>query len=101
VFHSVGMNIVQTPFRTAQANAVAERWIRSIRQECLDHIPILREAHLRRVLTECVAFHNVPRPHQRINQLTPTPNMRCREAGLVTRRDVLGGVIHNYCRLAA
>jgi transposase InsO family protein len=56
VFRSVGIDIVRTPFHAPEANAYAERWIRSVRQECLDHILILNERHLHRVLKEYVAF---------------------------------------------
>jgi len=101
VFRSAGMDIVRTPFRAPQANAVAERWIRPVRQECLDHILILNERHLRHVLTEYVAFYNASRPHQGINQQTPTPRMKPGRTGPVARRDVLGGIVYDYYRLAA
>jgi transposase InsO family protein len=52
VFVSEGIEIVRTPFRTPRANAVAERWVRSVRQECLDHLLILNQRYLIRVLTE-------------------------------------------------
>src|SRR5919112_1968923 len=58
VFRSEGATIVRTPYRAPNANAVAERWIRSAREECLDHLLILNEAHLRRVLTAYVIFYN-------------------------------------------
>jgi transposase InsO family protein len=101
VFRSVGMDIVRTPFRAPQANAYAERWIRSARQECLDHILILNERHLHHVLKEYVAFYNASRPHQGINQRTPIPIMRPNKTGSVARRDVLGGIVNDYYRLAA
>src|SRR3712207_7729571 len=50
VFRSEGMTILRTPYRAPNANAVAERWVRSARAECLDHLLILGEAHLGRVL---------------------------------------------------
>ena len=101
VFRSVGMDIVRTPFRAPQANAYAERWIRSARQECLDHILILNERHLHHVLAEYVAFYNGSRPHQGINQQTPIPRIEPNGKGVVVRRDVLGGIVHDYYRLAA
>ena len=50
VFVSEGMEIVRTPFRAPKANAIAERWVRSVRHECLDQLLILNQRHLRRVL---------------------------------------------------
>ena len=58
VFRSEKMKIVQTPYRASRANAVAERWVRSVRQECLDHILIVNQQHLLQVLAEYVAFYN-------------------------------------------
>ena len=89
------------PFRAPQANAYAERWIRSARQECLDHILILIERHLHHVLKEYVAFYNASRPHKGINQRTPIPITRPIRAGPVARREVLGGIVNDYYRLAA
>jgi putative transposase len=101
VFRSVGMDIIRTPFRAPQASAYAERWIRSDRQECLDHILILNERHLQHVMKEYVAFYNASRPPQGINQRTPIPMMRPNRTGSVARRDVLGGIVNDYYRLAA
>ena len=101
VFRSVGIDIIRTPFRAPQANAYTERWIRSVRQECMDHILILNERHLRHVLTEYVAFYNASRPHQGINQQTPIPRIEPKGTGAIVRRDVLGGIVHDYYRRAA
>ena len=101
VFRSVGIDIIRTPFRAPQANAYAERWIRSVRQECMVHILILNERHLRHVLTEYVAFYNASRPHQGINQQTPIPRIEPKGIGAIVRRDVLGGIVHDYYRRAA
>jgi hypothetical protein len=101
VFRSEGTDIVRAPFRAPKANAYAERWIRSARQECLDHILILNERHLHHVLKEYVAFYNGSRPHQGINQQTPIPRIEPDGKGVVVRRDVLGGIVHDYYRLAA
>jgi putative transposase len=56
----------RTPFRAPQANSIAERWVRSVRQECLDHTFIFGERHLRQVLAEYVAYFNRWRPHRSI-----------------------------------
>ncbi len=95
------MEIVRTPYRAPRANAYAERWIRSVRQECLDHLLILGEAHLRRVLAAYVAHYNRARPHQGLDQQTPVPQDRPGRRGPVRRRDVLGGLLHEYYRAAA
>ena len=101
VFQSQGVTIIRTPYRAANANAVAERWIRSIREECLDKIVILGEGHLRRVLQVYCDYYNHARPHQGIEQRCPVPAERVSAAGSVERRDLLGGVLHDYQRQAA
>src|SRR5918998_1785449 len=71
VFQSEGMTIIRTPYRAPNANAVAERWVRSVRQECLNHLLIVGEAQLRRVLDVYVGYYNEARPHQGLVQRTP------------------------------
>ena len=90
-----------TPYRAPTANAVAERWIRSLREECLDHILIINERHLRRVLSEYITFYNEARPHQGTEQRTPIPDERHSRNAVIQRRDVLGGLLHDYYRQAA
>ena len=101
VFAAEGVEVVRTPYRAPRANAYAERWIRSVRRECLDHLLILGEAHLRRVLTADVAYYNRARPHQGLGQRTPVPPSEGVGQGLVRRRDHLGGLLHEYYREAA
>jgi transposase InsO family protein len=92
---------VRTPFRSPQANAIAERWVKSVRTECLDHLLILNERHLRRVLTEYVTYFNRWRPHRSLGQRAPCvqappsrgPNGKEVE---VIARPVLGGLHHVY-----
>src|SRR5689334_6649325 len=96
-----GIEILRTPYRTPTANAFAERWVRSGREEVLDKLLIMNQAHLQRVLTEYVAYFNQERPHQGIEQRCPIPIERGLRNGVVKRRDVLGGIIHNYDREAA
>jgi putative transposase len=81
VFRAEKLKIIRSPYRAPRANAVAERWVRSVRQECLDHILIVNEQHLRRVLIEYVAFYNGARPHQGICQRIPDPIERPRGQG--------------------
>lgn len=98
VFYAEGIKIIHTPFRAPRANAFAERWVRSIREECLDHILILNENHLGRVLKEYVEYYNHARPHQGIDQGFPVSGPIRNTRGPVHRRDILGGVIHDYFR---
>src|SRR5579859_3923619 len=100
VFASEGVEIVLTPYQAPKANAVAERWVRSVREECLDHLLILNQRHLRRVLAEYVQYYNAARPHQGLEQQSPLP-FPPRQTGSVACRDVLGGIIHDYYRQAA
>ena len=97
VFESEGFHVIPTPFRAPNANAFAERWIRSARQECLDLILIFSAAHLRRVMIEFVDYYNTSRPHQGIDQQTPIPQARP-SSGSIKCRNVLGGIIHDYYR---
>ncbi len=62
VFAAEGVTILRTPYQAAKANACAVRWIRSVREACLDHLLIFNEQHLQRVLTEYVVYFNHARP---------------------------------------
>lgn len=75
--------------------------MRTVREECLDHPLLLSERHAWQVLRDYVAFHNKRRPHQGLRQQYPVPMTRCTERGRIQRRDVLGGLIHDYERWAA
>ncbi|HET8630116.1 MAG TPA: integrase core domain-containing protein [Thermomicrobiales bacterium] len=101
VFTDEGLDVIRTPYRAPNANAFAERWIRSARAECLDHLLIAGEAHLHRVLTEYVAYYNHARPHQGLDQRCPVPFPTPVRDGPVRRRDRLGGLLHDYYREAA
>ena len=101
VFAAEEIEIIRTPFRAPKANAFAERWIRSVREECLDHLLIVHERHLHRVLREYITYYNQRRPHQGLDQRCPVPLERATEGGRIERRDILGGIIHDYYRNAA
>jgi hypothetical protein len=101
VFIWEGSRILRTPYRTPVANAFAECWVRSGREECLDRLLILGDAHLRRVMQEYIEYYNRARAHQGIEQRCPVPIERGRNEGPVKCCDVLGGVIHDYQREAA
>jgi putative transposase len=80
-------------------NSVCERFLGSLRRDCLDHIVILGERHLERVLKEyCFNYFNVARPHQRIGQRLPTAQTLKARTDLtsVIAVPVLGGLLHDY-----
>jgi hypothetical protein len=97
IFQSRQIDVIQTPFRAPNANAFAERWIRSVRQECLDKLIIINQVHLRRVMHEYVDYYNTARPHQGIQQQSPIP-FKPQSKGRICCRDILGGIIHDYYR---
>ena len=72
----LGIRQVRTPFRSPRANAVAERWVRSARSECLDHLIVFSEANLRRVLSAYVTYYNRWRPHRSLGQAVPCGEAR-------------------------
>ena len=95
----LGITSVRTPFRAPRANAIAERLVRSIRRECLDHVILINERHLRAVLVEYVEYYNLDRPHRSLGLQSPLPRPSVRD-GPVTRRAVLGGLHHVYALAA-
>ena len=101
VFRAEGIDVIRTPFRAPNANAYAERWIRSAREECLDKLLIINQAHLRRVMREYISFFNTARPHQGLEQQIPVSKITHENTGPVRCRTVLGGIIHDYYRDAA
>jgi putative transposase len=101
----LGIDTLLTPFRAPRANAVAERVVRTLRQECLDHVLILNERHLQAVLAEYVDFYNTERPHRSLALEPPLLRATARPAppgppGRVVARPVLGGLHHVYQRAA-
>jgi putative transposase len=102
VFQSEDAWVIKTPVRAPRANAFAERWVRTARRECLDHILILGRRHLGRVLGEFVVHYNANRPHRGLELATPEPwTAQASSHGTVSRHDRLGGLIHEYVREAA
>jgi putative transposase len=104
VFRSEGIQVLKTPIRAPRANAVAERWVRSVRAECLDRTLIISRHHLERVVRRYVAHYNEQRPHRGLKLGVPVPGsppMRLPSPSRIRRKDVLGGLIHEYCADAA
>ncbi len=100
VFAAEGVQIVRTPLRVPRANAHAERWVGTVRRECLDWLLILSPRHLEEVLRAYVSHYNMQRPHRGLGLRAPVPTPFL-ATGSVVRRDRLGGLIHEYSRLAA
>jgi putative transposase len=102
VFRSEGVRVTRTPIRAPRANAIAERFVRTARRECLDHILVLGERHLARVLREYVRHYNKERPHRGLSLETPEPKpLPNGTAGDIVRVARLGGLINEYHRKAA
>jgi len=95
----IQISVIHTPFEAPNANAFAERWVRSVRQEILDHVLVLNEAHLRRVLQIYIGYYNVRRPHQSLAQQSPIPYSETKLTGTVKRRPLLGGILNDYYRV--
>ena len=99
-----GIAVVRTPVRAPRANAVCERFLRSVRRECLDHLLLFGEAHLRRALGEYVAYFNQARPHQGLGQRVPvsgvSPGAARHDSDGIVAIPVLGGLHHTYQRAA-
>ena len=94
-----GISSVRTPIRAPRANSIAERVVRTLRQECLDHVIVLNERHLRALLTEYVLYYNNERPHRSLALESPVPREVIREGPIVSR-PILGGLHHTYARAA-
>ena len=98
------IKILKTPVHAPRANAICERYMRSVRQECLDHLLILQERQLQRVLNAYVAYFNQARPHQGIQQQIPDFSGSSRatpQAGTkVVAVPILAGLHHDYRRVA-
>jgi putative transposase len=103
VFRSASLRIVNTPVQAPQANAIAERFVRTFRRECLDWLLIVNRRHLERVLHIYVEHYNTHRPHRALKLQPPQPHQPPPAAaiGEIHRRDRLGDLIHEYHRAAA
>ena len=95
-----GMRIIKTPPRTPVANAYAERVVQTIRRDCLDWLLIRSRRHLEHALRVYTRHDNAHRPHRACG-LTPPEWTPPERAGPLERRDLLGGLVHEYHRAAA
>jgi len=102
VFRSEGVRVIHTPVRAPQANAYAERFVRTVRTECLDWLLIVGRRHLERTLRTYIQHYNRERPHRGLALQPPeAPQLKSPPDAGVQRRDRLGGLIHEYYRAAA
>jgi len=106
VARGAGIRVIRTPVLAPTANAFVERFVGSLRRECLDHVLLIGEDHLQRVLIAYRSYFNTARPHQGINQRRPSAfnspplSPHFVFGSTVEARSVLGGLHHDY-RLAA
>jgi putative transposase len=103
VFATEGIRIIRTPVRAPNANAHVERWVGSVRRECLDRLLIAGRRHLEHVLRAYAHHYNHGRPHRALDLQPPDPPATVAARGDppapltgVHRRDLLGGLIHEY-----
>ena len=105
VFRSEGAQVLVTPVRAPTANAYAERWVSTVRAECLDWLLIVGRGHLEQILGVYIEHYNRHRPHRALQLEAPDRPARLtvvgeNEGGEVRRRDLLGGLLHEYRRAA-
>jgi transposase InsO family protein len=100
VFRSEGIRVIKAPVRAPKARAHAERWVGSVRRECLDRLLILGRHHLDHVLVTYIRHYNEHRPHRALGQRAPLggdqPTAEVIDLDRVRRHDLLAGLIHEY-----
>jgi transposase InsO family protein len=99
VFRSDGAEVLVTPVQAPRANAYAERWVRTVRAECLDWLLVVGRGHLQQILRVYVQHYNRHRPHRALMLRSLDPLVRLTilgedDRGAVRRRDLLGGLLH-------
>jgi len=95
-----GMRVVQTPYRAPNANAHAERFVRSIKEECLDRLIPLGDRHFRHAVAEFVSHYHHERPHQGCGNAILAPRRTGKAEGRLRRHPRLGGLLNYYARAA-
>jgi putative transposase len=103
LFTAIDVRIIKTPVRAPRANAIAERFVGSIRRELLDRILIINQRHADAVLRQWERHYNDRRPHRALGQaapLRPLPERVTTELHHIRRCDRLGGLIHEYQHVA-
>jgi putative transposase len=101
---TTNIKLLRTPYQAPRANAICERFLGSVRRECLDHLLILHEKQLQRVLNGYVGYFNQARPHQGIRQQLPEPPASPAPSPHTSDKiigiPILGGLHHDYQRAA-
>jgi putative transposase len=101
---TTNIKLLRTPIQAPRANAICERFLGSVRRECLDHLLILSEKQLQRVINGYVAYFNRARPHQGIRQQMPdppaSPAPSPHPSDKIIGIPILGGLHHDYRRAA-
>ena len=94
------IEVLTTPYQAPKANAICERFLGSVRRECLDFFLILSERHLRKTMKQYQAYFNHARPHQGIDQRIPWPSEQPQQQnmGKIISHPILGGLHHDYRR---
>ena len=103
VFTVINVRIIKTPVRAPRANAIAERFVGTVRRELLDRTMIINQRHAATVLAEYQHHYNNHRPHRALGQaapLRPLPQPTTNDPNTVHRRDRLGGLLHEYQQVA-
>jgi putative transposase len=105
VFRAAGGKVLVTPVQAPKANAYAERWVRTVRAECLDWLLVVGRSHLEQILRVYVQHYNRHRPYRALLLQPPDPFARPTilgedDRGAVRRRDLLGGLLHEYRQAA-
>jgi transposase InsO family protein len=103
IFRSEAIEIIRTPIQAPNANAYAERWIGSVRRECLDRLLIVGRRQLEHVLRVYIRHFNQHRPHRALDLRPPDhasgadpPPTAILYTAQIRRRDLLGGLLHEY-----
>jgi putative transposase len=103
-FRTEGVDVIRTPYRAPRANAFAERWVRTVRAECLDWTLVHGRRHLERVLRVYTSHYNRGRPHRGLDLAPPEGDYPAHSlhgsAVKLRRREFLGGLIHEYKAVA-
>jgi hypothetical protein len=84
----------------ADANSIAERLVETIGRECLDHVIVVSEGHLRWVLAEFMDYYNHDRPHRTLSLQSPVPHANPGQGPVVWTSVLVGGLHHAYARAA-
>jgi putative transposase len=105
VFRSEGVHVLMAPVRALKATAYAERWVRTVRAECLDWLLVIGRAHLEQIIRVYAEHYNAHRPHRALRLEPPLQQAGLTAVGedqpaRVHRRDLMGGLIHEYRRAA-